>query len=123
MLHDRDTAYSLYSVDADSVPTLAHRIGQTVPDDPFKNFPKLLTPEAEKWRSRQILLRPEAEKPQFRQDWLSTVQNVPVHFEGKKCSRTFFQATIGSPTIRDSAIGSPTTRDSKMYPYILRGKM
>ncbi len=38
MPHDRDTAYRLYSVDGDSVPTLAHRIGQAVPDDPFKNF-------------------------------------------------------------------------------------
>ncbi len=58
MPHDRDTAYRLYSVDGDSVPTLARCIGQIVPDDPFKNLPKSLTPEAEKWRSRQILLRP-----------------------------------------------------------------
>ncbi len=61
--HDRDTAYRLYSVDGDSVPTLAHHIGQTVPDDPFKNLPKLLTPEAEKWRSRQILLQQEPSSP------------------------------------------------------------
>ncbi len=58
MPHDRDTAYRLYSVDGDSVPTLARRIGQTVPGNPFKHLPKLLTPEAEKWRSCQILLRP-----------------------------------------------------------------
>ncbi len=32
-------------------------------------------------------------------------------FCGEKCSSTFFQATIGSPTTCDSAIGSPTTRD------------
>ena len=56
---------------------------------PSKNFQKLLTPEAEKWRSRQILLRPEAEKPQFRQDWLGTVQHVPVHFEGKNVAVHF----------------------------------
>ncbi len=78
MLHDRDTAYRLYSVDGDSVSTLARRIGQTVPDNPFKSFPKLLTPEAENWRSRQISLRPEAEKPQFRQDWLGLVQSVCI---------------------------------------------
>ncbi len=83
MPHDRDTAYRLYSVDGDSVPTLVRCIGQTVPNEPFKILPKLLRPEAEKWRLRQILLQPEAEKLQFRQDWLGTVQNVPVHFEGK----------------------------------------
>ncbi len=89
MPHDRDTAYRLYSVDGDSGPTLAHRIGQTVPDDPFKNLPKLLTLEAEKCRSRQISLRPEVEQPQFRQDWLGTVQSVPVHFEGKNVAVQF----------------------------------
>ncbi len=61
MPHDRDTAYRLYSIDGDSVPTLACRIGQAVPDDPIKNFPKSLTPETEKWCSRRTLLRPEAE--------------------------------------------------------------
>jgi hypothetical protein len=87
--HDRDTAYRLYSVDGDSVPTLARRIGQTVPDKPLKNLPKSLTPEAENWRSRHISLRPEAEKLQFRQDWLGTVQNVPAHFEGKNVAVNF----------------------------------
>ena len=89
MPHDRDTAYRLYSVDGDFVPTLARRIGQTVPNEPFKNLPKSLRPEAEKWRPRQILLRPEAEKQQFRQDWLGTVQTVPVHFEGKNVAVHF----------------------------------
>ncbi len=96
MPHDRDTAYRLYSDDGDSVPTLVGRIGQTVPDDPFKKFLNSLTPEAEKWRSRQISLRPEAEKQQFRQDWLGTVQSVcissgtpPIYHVLEKCSATF----------------------------------
>ncbi len=89
MPHDRDTAYRLYSVGGEYVPTLARRVGQTVPNEPFKILPKLLSPEAEKWHSCQISLRPEAEKPQFRQDWLGTVQNVPAHFEGKNVAVHF----------------------------------
>ncbi len=82
MPHDRDTAYRLYSVDGESVQTLALRHWQnSTKTNPPKIRQKLLRPEAEKWRPRQNSLQPEAENCKFRQDWLGGMRGL-----GRACS-------------------------------------